>query len=143
MKIRRYPERILVYEALGFLAILAMVLMDEIYEMPKRLFAKYTSQPEMWEGSFEVITVILVAVVILLATNRLVLRLFRLEGFLKVCAWCRKIQYEGEWTSVEKIFSSGFDTQTTHGMCPDCFEKSKGSNPLRAVRRHSRRRASH
>lgn len=125
MKINRYPERILVYEALGFLAILAMILVDEIYEIPKRYFVAYTNHAELWEGSFEVITILLIAIAILLMTNRLVSRLFYLEGFLRVCAWCRKIHHEDRWISVENYFSSGFDTKTTHGMCPDCFEKTK------------------
>lgn len=123
MKITKYPERILVYEALGFLAIVAMSMLDEIYEIPKRYFVAYTGQPEMWEGSFETVMILLVAVAILLATNRLVKRLFYLEGFLRVCAWCRNIHRDGEWISLENYFASGFDTKTTHGMCPDCFAK--------------------
>jgi hypothetical protein len=106
---------------------MAMILMDEIYDIPKKYFALYTNVPEVWEGSFEVITLLVIAIVILLMTNRLVLRLFHLEGLLTVCAWCSRIQHEGKWISVEKVFSSGFDTKTTHGMCPDCFEKSKRS----------------
>lgn len=133
MKITKYPERILVYEAIGFLAILAMILVDEIYEIPERYFAAYTNHTELWEGSFEVIMILLIAIAILLPTHRLVKRLFYLEEFLRVCAWCGKIHHEEKWISLEKYFASGFDTKTTHGMCPDCFERTKGElspNPV-------------
>lgn len=121
---RKYPEKILAYEAGGFLAIIAMILLDEIFEFPKRFFTVYTNHPEVWEGSFEIITILVIAITILLMTNRLVSRLFYLEGFLRVCAWCRKINHEGGWNTLEDYFSSGFDTRTTHGMCPECFEKT-------------------
>ena len=129
MKITKYPERILVYEAIGFLGILAMVMIDEIYEVPKRYFVAHTSNPGMWEGSFEVIFILAIAIAILLMTNRLVSRLFYLEGLLKVCAWCGRIHHEDKWISMERYFSSGFDMKTTHGMCPDCFERTKQDRP--------------
>lgn len=49
--------------------------------------------------------------------------LLYLEGFLRVCAWCRKVGYNDKWLTLEDYFDAGFHVGTTHGMCPDCFRK--------------------
>jgi len=123
MNRRKYPHRILVYEAIGFLAILTLSWLDEI--IGEWYFRAYTSHPEWLELAVETTAIVAIGLTILLMTRRLLSRLFYLESFLKVCAWCGKINHEGEWKSLEEYFSSGFDTKTTHGMCPDCFEKGK------------------
>lgn len=125
MKSRKYPHRILVYEAAGFLAILALIWLDEIFGIPERYFGAYTEHPEWWEVVVETAGVVAIGATILLTTRRLVSRLFYLERFLRVCAWCRRIHHEGGWSSLEEYLSSGFATKTTHGMCPDCFEKAR------------------
>jgi hypothetical protein len=43
-----------------------------------------------------------------------------LEGFLRVCAWCRKIGHEDEWLPLEEYFDRHLDTKTTHAICPGC-----------------------
>jgi len=129
MDSRRRPHRILVYEAIGFLAILVLIWIDEFFEFPERFLKAYTSHPELAEGAVETFAILAIAATILLMTRRLAARLFHLERFLRVCAWCRKIHHEGGWVSLEDYFSSGFDTKTTHGMCPECFGKAKNGLP--------------
>jgi hypothetical protein len=50
-------------------------------------------------------------------------RLFYLDGFLRVCGWCRKIAHDGKWSTLEDYFDHDFDIQTSHGMCPECLGK--------------------
>jgi hypothetical protein len=126
---RKYPHRILAYEAAGFLAILIIVFLDEIFGFPEQYMGGYVTHPEWGEFAVEAAAILAIAAAMLLMTRRLVSRLFYLERFLRVCAWCRKIHHEGGWVSLEDYFSSGFDTQTSHGMCPECFEKAKNGLP--------------
>ncbi len=56
--------------------------------------------------------------------RRLVRRLHRLEEFLLVCGWCRKVGHEGEWLTMEQYFGTHLDTQTSHGICPECSRKA-------------------
>jgi hypothetical protein len=56
-------------------------------------------------------------------TKSLLRRLHQLEDYLLICSWCRKIGDHGKWFSMEKYFGNKFDTQTTHGMCPECEAK--------------------
>lgn len=122
---RRHFDKIILVEAAGFLAILILSWLDEILEFPKSFFVAHTSNPEAWEGSFETIAILLIAITILVMTQKMASRLFYLERLLKVCAWCRKVNHEGKWRSLEDFFRSGFDTNTTHGMCPECYERFK------------------
>jgi DNA-binding response OmpR family regulator len=49
-----------------------------------------------------------------------------LKGYLPICAWCKKIRNdEGCWDQLENYISKHTDASFSHGICPDCFEKSK------------------
>jgi len=76
------------------------------------------------ESAVESAAVLGVWLVVFYFTKRLVSRLYYLEGFLQICAWCRKINRgEEQWVPLEKYFSDGFHTETTHGVCPVCARK--------------------
>ena len=60
-----------------------------------------------------------------LITRRLLKRLHHLEGFLRICGWCRKVCDNDEWLTMENYFNSKFATKTSHGMCPECLQKKK------------------
>ena len=120
MSRQSHPRTVLVYEAVAFAAILAIVWIDEIFEIPEALLRPYTRHPELWEGLLETVAIVAIAATILRMTRRVLSRLFYLESFLKVCAWCRKIQREDRWVTIEEYLASGFATRTTHGMCPEC-----------------------
>jgi hypothetical protein len=49
-----------------------------------------------------------------------------LTGLVAICAWCgRKIQDgNGGWVKVETYIQAHSDAQFTHGICPDCRQKS-------------------
>jgi hypothetical protein len=41
-----------------------------------------------------------------------------------IAAWCDRIQGEdGVWQSVEKYLKKTADTDVSHGLCPECFQK--------------------
>jgi len=129
MNRRKIPKRVIKYEAVGFLAILVLTGLDTIFDFPRQYLIAYTSHPKVWEVSLESIGILFIAITTLVTTRRLVSRLFYLEGFLRICAWCRKINHDDRWSSMEDYFMSGFDTRTTHGMCPECFKKLNPKSP--------------
>lgn len=48
----------------------------------------------------------------------------RLESFLPICSYCKKIRDDqGYWDSVEKYISDRTDSQFSHSICPDCLKK--------------------
>jgi len=48
-----------------------------------------------------------------------------LQGLLPMCAWCRKIRDDkGYWTDLEAYILKHTDAAFTHGICPQCLQKT-------------------
>jgi hypothetical protein len=55
------------------------------------------------------------------------LRIKRLEGFLPICAHCKKIRQaesdrrnQNDWVAIERYIEERTDAEFTHGLCPQC-----------------------
>jgi hypothetical protein len=119
---RKRTQRILWYESLGFLFLIALSWLNELLSLPHLIFGG-GAQSNWHEAAMESTALLIVWGVVIVFTKRLMRKLFYLDGFLRVCAWCRKIGHEDEWTTLEDYFSRGFAIETSHGMCPDCLAK--------------------
>ena len=124
MKTRTPVSRILWYEGIGFLAIIALSWLNELSDLPHVVSGvKYI--PNRWESALETPIVLLVAIPVMILSKRLISRLHYLEGCLRVCAWCKKLDHDSEWMPLEKFFEKQFQTKTSHGMCPACMAEIK------------------
>ena len=119
---RKQPQRILWYENLGFLAIILLSWAGEWLDVPQHVFGG-TPHGDWQESATETLLVVLVWAAVHVSTKRLLARLHYLEGFLRVCAWCRKIGHGEDWLPLEQYFAKGFAVETSHGICPACAEK--------------------
>jgi CHASE3 domain sensor protein len=52
----------------------------------------------------------------MIAVFFLLRRLERMQEMIKICAWSKLIEYEGEWLSIEDYLTRRFHAQITHGM---------------------------
>ena len=126
MEAKTIARTVLWFEIGAFSLLIAISWVDELLGMPARLFGG-PHLPNIPEAVLETIVILLVAIPIVMRTRRVVARLFYLEGFLKVCAWCQKVEQEGHWVPIAEFFQQRFDARTSHGICPDCFgAQSKG-----------------
>ncbi|MFO0807999.1 MAG: response regulator transcription factor [Gemmataceae bacterium] len=49
----------------------------------------------------------------------------RLQGLIPICAWCKKVRNDANyWQQVEDYFGENSDARFSHGICPDCFERT-------------------
>lgn len=113
---------ILRQEAIGFSLILLFAWVAEIIGVPHLYFG----EPEgfVWTRVLLRTGVILIVWLwVHLTTRRLLRRLYHLEEYLLVCSWCRKVGHEGKWLSMEEYFGSRLNTETSHGICPECSGK--------------------
>lgn len=46
-----------------------------------------------------------------------------LSGYIKICAWCKSVQEEGNWKPVEGYVQTHSRAQFTHSICPQCAER--------------------
>lgn len=59
----------------------------------------------------------------------------RVSDLVRICAWSRTVEYEGEWLSFEEYLKRRFDIDTSHGISPAeaqkilQSEREKGPNP--------------
>jgi hypothetical protein len=122
IKIFQPAARIIWYELAAFITIIAISWANEIYGLARTIFG--TAQvPNLEDAIVESIITILVAIPTLIFSWRLSKRLHYLEGFLRVCAWCQKVGHGDEWISIGEFAQKKLNTQTTHGICPDCRQK--------------------
>jgi response regulator RpfG family c-di-GMP phosphodiesterase len=60
-----------------------------------------------------------------------------LKGCIPICAWCKKIRDdEGCWDQLEAYMSKHTDASFSHGLCPDCFEKSRAEMKKHSEKDH-------
>lgn len=48
-----------------------------------------------------------------------------LEGLITVCAWTRRVQWQGRWVSFEEYLLNRFHLHCTHGICDEAAEKMR------------------
>lgn len=122
---KKSTDSILRQEALGFSIIILLSWATEFFHVPHLLFGEPPAAN--WHRALLRTTVVLaIWLWVHVATKKVLRRLHHLEEFLLVCSWCRKVGHEGEWLTMEQYFGSKFDTETSHGMCPECAQKSHG-----------------
>lgn len=120
MVTKTFARTVLWFEVAAFSLLILLSWADEIVGVPALLFGG-PHQPDYREAILETIIIVAVAIPIVLRTRRVVARLFHLENFLRVCAWCQRVDHEGAWVPIAEFFQQRFDATTSHGICPGCF----------------------
>ena len=99
--------------------------LDELIKLPSLIFSGDPSAFLYRRSTLDMLIVLAVWLLVSTSTRRILERIHYLEKFMRVCAWCRKIDYKGEWMRLEDFMQQGFDTPTTHGICPECFKQQR------------------
>lgn len=123
MKIKEqhtYEKVILGLQLVGFAIVLAVLWLDEFADVPFRFLGALRTPLRPQEFWFEALTVLLVATAVVLATLWVFRRLRFLESLIQVCAWCHKVDLNGQWVSFEQYLKREHDVNSTHGICPAC-----------------------
>ena len=117
--------RIVMYQNLGFLAIIVLCYLDELLKLPSLIFSDHPFDFVYRRSMLEMLLFLAVWLLVSGSTRRLLKRIRHLEGFMRVCARCRRIDCKGEWMQLERFMEQGFDTPTTHGICPECLHQQR------------------
>ncbi len=118
--------RLIVISQLTILLLfLAMTLCNEMLDLPHLIFGDESTSFEQRTG--EVIIELAIMTIIMMIEIVLIKKLFQririLEGFLPICANCKKIRHEENWDQIEKYISDHSLAQFSHSICPDCMKK--------------------
>ena len=107
----------------GFAFMILFSWLAELTDLPHLLLGGDPHVNDWRVAAIHTWFILLVWAVCFCLMRRLVAHLLYLEGFLRVCSWCRKVGYKDKWLPLEKYFAEGLRVETTHGMCPECFKK--------------------
>ncbi len=128
-----YEKVILSLELLGFAAVFLVFWLDEYIDVPFRFLGAPKTPPRPQEFWLAALVVLLVATAVVVATLWVFRRLRTLEGFIQVCAWCRKVHVGEEWVSFEQYLRREHDVLSTHGICPECRAAASKPKALASV----------
>lgn len=124
MKKPWFSKRIINYEIIGWLFVILLIWLDEFLDIPHYLFGA-NSTPINWiECIFESFIISLIWIIIVCFTNNLLNKLRHLEGFLPICASCKKIRDDnGNWNQMESYIRDHSEAEFSHSICPECTKK--------------------
>ena len=123
MKRAQANKKLIYIQLLGFSLIIALSWLDELVLLP-RLIMGLDSWPNGWrEATLETISTTLVAIPVVLISARLVNRLQYIEGFLRTCAWCKRLDLDGRWVPMEEYFGTKSHIEFSHSICEECSAK--------------------
>jgi hypothetical protein len=119
--------RMLVISQLAIaLLFLCLTLGNEIIDVPHYVFSDV---PTLYSQRFGEIIIELsifftVMAIQIVLFKRLYKRIRFLEGFIPICANCKKIRNtEDQWEQMEKYITEHSLAQFSHSICPDCSRK--------------------
>jgi hypothetical protein len=104
---------------------LATLWLDEFLDLPYRLLNAPPRPFRIEEYFIESASVAFVGIVSVLMTWIMMKRLERAEGFVRICAWCRRVSLNDHWVNIEEYLHQEQDLQATHGICELCLQKAK------------------
>ena len=120
--------KIVLYQHLGFLGIIVICYLDEWLKLPALIFSDHPFAFVYRQSTLDMLLILAVWFLVSASTRRILERVRYLEKFMRVCAWCRRINYQGKWMPLEEFMNQGFDTPTTHGICTECRSKQEAAH---------------
>lgn len=120
-------SKVILYQNIGFLAVIALGFVDEFTRMSALVFGDTAQHWELRQSTLGMLLVLAVWFLVNMSTRRILNRLNYLEKFMRVCAWCHHINFKSQWITMEEFLRQGFDTPTTHGICPTCLAQQKAA----------------
>ena len=125
MKDKVRSAKMLLYQGVGFLVLIAVSWINESLNLHTLILGDHPYISDFRESTLEMLFVLAVWLVVYGSTRRLMAEKRELERFMKVCSWCRRIGAEGKWVAMEEFFARRFSVPTSHGICEDCLHKQE------------------
>jgi Zn ribbon nucleic-acid-binding protein len=124
--VSRLKNTAILYEVIALAAIVLLIWIDEILDVPHILLGASATLVNWRESLLESVVIVGCGFILIKATRKIFAEVQYLEGFLVVCAWCKRIRDEqGEWEQMEAYIHSHSEAVFSHGVCPDCEDKLK------------------
>ncbi len=118
-----YWQKALLWQSLGFLIVVVLTWSDAIFDLAHVILGLPHRDVDINRTAITTGVLLLLWMFSAYKIYLVVSRLSYLESFLHVCAWCRKIEHDNRWLSLEAHFAQKTGGQVSHGICPECAAK--------------------
>ncbi|HET9802743.1 MAG TPA: hypothetical protein VFP96_05880 [Candidatus Acidoferrum sp.] len=118
-------RKIMLCQSAGFIAIIALSWFDEVIGLRSLVFGDNPYISDFRESALEMLFVLAVWLIVAGTTQRLFMRVSRLEKYLRVCAWCHRVGVKDDWMQWEEFMARKYETHTSHGICEECLERHR------------------
>ena len=115
-----------IYQSIIIILFFCLTVGNEVLDIPHYVFHDAPSSVSQRLGEVTIEAVIFITVLIIQTMGffNLYRRIRLLEGFLPICANCKKIRNnENQWEQMEKYITQHSLAQFSHGLCPECAKK--------------------
>jgi hypothetical protein len=121
----RQVRSIFLWQVVILILFLFLTATNEIFDLPHILFndTATTWSQRSGEIGIELVIFTLVTGLEMFLFKQLIHRVRVLEGFLPICASCKRIRTETQWEQVEAYISRHTLVQFSHSICPECRQK--------------------
>jgi hypothetical protein len=116
----RISRHALLFQCVGFGLVMVVLWLDELLDIPRWLLGAEPTPVNWREGILESAMVFIIGGQTFAWTDLALGRIRRLEGFLIVCAQCRKTRISEHWVPLEAYLSEHPDAAHAHRLCPTC-----------------------
>jgi hypothetical protein len=108
-------------EVAFFSIMLPLMWLDEVIDLNSLLPWMPPLSPKLQEYVIETSVILIIAIAVITTTVVVLKRIRRIERFLRVCAWCRKVWVDGKWVLFEDYALSKHSLRSSHGICDECM----------------------
>jgi hypothetical protein len=140
MSFTSISRRIVALVLTGFLCVIALVCIDDVliptlhlgYDLDTPEYAQAQAagmfdaslDQGFWaEFGVEAALIVILALIVLLGINQLLARIRYLEGFMLLCASCKKVRLGKDWIPLDEYLQQRADVKISHSYCPECSAK--------------------
>ena len=109
-------------EIVGFTLVLTVIWLNEIVDLPGLLLGAEPSPINWRESLIESLLIITLGTIVVYRSWKQLGELYKISGFLPVCANCKRIRLNDEWIPLETYMYEINNTPVSHGMCPSCMK---------------------
>ncbi len=115
------------WTSLGFATIIVLAWLDALLDFGHYVTGSPIRSEHAGETAIKTVIILLLWILSVYKVYRIVSRLTYLENFVHLCAWCRRIERDNKWLSLEEHFEKSGGQAVSHGICPECSEKLRRS----------------
>lgn len=118
-------RRAMTWHSIGFATLVILLWADELFIFGYNYFFGDWRQVEIGEAGFRTGVIIVLWMASAYKIHQVLSRLSYVESFMHFCSWCKQVEKDGEWLTIEEHFTKETGKQPSHGMCPQCAAKFK------------------